>query len=551
MIVDLFEEHEPRSAYDVVIIGTGPAGVTLATELVGSGLTVAALESGGTRTRSSTDLLRATVSEGIEIKEHSRERVFGGTSTTWAGLSRPLTPANFNGENGGDAWPIVYTDLEPYYQAASDRYGFPDLEAFADESFADVRDQGDFAPDWEALAERVYLAPRKAPNFAKTHGDTFTGADTDAILGATAVCLETDSNGRVTSIRYRDPEGRHRDIACGRVVLACGGIENARLLLASDQSGSGALGDTHQQVGRYLMNHPKNPSGEVVFDSPVREVPHLFGCMVRGQAGYCGLHLRDGSGLLDSYVRFEPVFPWTDREGLEAFLTVAKQSSRLLDLFAKRQHGKVASLRDYSETGDESDIQNARKRWRDWASLGLAMAKDSPWIASYLYYRLRSGASPPVTRVRVRNFMEMEPSPDNRVSLSTSLDEHGEPLAHVVHSCGPLDQRSMAAVHQALSDEIARLGVGRLSEPLLEGDPWRINRDASHHMGTTRMGLDPKISVVNADCRLHGVTNAYVAGSSVFTTSGSANPTFTIVALAIRLAAHLRAESNTSADKSG
>ena len=64
-------------------------------------------------------------------------------------------------------------------------------------------------------------------------------------------------------------------------------------------------------------------------------------------------------------------------------------------------------------------------------------------------------------------------------------------------------------------------------------------------MGTTRMSADPAQGVVDADCRVHGMANLYVAGSSVFPTCGSANPTLTIVALALRLAAHLKGTLQT------
>ena len=129
------------------------------------------------------------------------------------------------------------------------------------------------------------------------------------------------------------------------------------------------------------------------------------------------------------------------------------------------------------------------------------MAKDSPWIASYLYYRLRRSASPQVTRVRLRNFMEMEPDPQNRVTLSTSLDEHGDYFfAHVAHACGPRDRLSMTTLQQALAHELKRLNAGRLIDPLGDVDPWPIDRDASHHMGTTRMGSRPRD--VGGGCRL-------------------------------------------------
>jgi choline dehydrogenase-like flavoprotein len=147
-----------------------------------------------------------------------------------------------------------------------------------------------------------------------------------------------------------------------------------------------------------------------------------------------------------------------------------------------------------------------------------------------------------VRRVRLRNFMEMEPRRENRIVLSEELDVYGQRVPIVRHTASELDRRSMIALHQALVAEFAQAGVGKLETTLATCDPWPIDRDASHHMGTTRMGKDPATSVVDTDGRIHGVDNVFMAGASVFPTSGCANPTFTIVALSIRLAEHLRAK---------
>jgi choline dehydrogenase-like flavoprotein len=98
----------------------------------------------------------------------------------------------------------------------------------------------------------------------------------------------------------------------------------------------------------------------------------------------------------------------------------------------------------------------------------------------------------------------------------------------------------MVALHEVLARELTELGLGELETTLASEDPWPVALDASHHMGATRMGTDPRTSVVTPECRLHSVENVFLAGASVFPTSGSANPTFTIVALSIRLAEHLR-----------
>jgi hypothetical protein len=141
--------------------------------------------------------------------------------------------------------------------------------------------------------------------------------------------------------------------------------------------------------------------------------------------------------------------------------------------------------------------------------------------------------------------MEMEPHPENRVVLGDETGALGQPLPVVRHQTTALDRRSLVALHEALGPELRAAGFGTLESELsalAAGDRWPIDQDASHHMGTTRMGIDPATSVVDAACRLHTVGNVYVAGASVLPTSGCANPTFTLVALAIRLADHLRVE---------
>jgi choline dehydrogenase-like flavoprotein len=134
----------------------------------------------------------------------------------------------------------------------------------------------------------------------------------------------------------------------------------------------------------------------------------------------------------------------------------------------------------------------------------------------------------------------MEPSSGNRVTLSDARDVNGQPLARVRHRCTELDRRSMVELHRALREELSANGIGELEGDLERAEPWPIDQDASHHMGSTRMGLDPRTSVVDPELRVHGTANVWVAGSSVFPTSGCANPTYTIVALSIRLARHLR-----------
>jgi len=544
MIRDLSESCPANLPdYDVCIVGSGPAGGTLANELSGHGLSVCVLESGRRKTDRHGDALRDVVSEGLSIKEYSRERVLGGASTTWAGLSSPLDPIDFAErpwvEHGG--WPITRAELEPYWVEA-ERYRFPAASKFAPapDGFARLRAKGDLEPRFEALDEKVFLAAAEPQDFGVEVLAAYEEKGVDLWLDATVTALETGGDRRrVRAARVRTRSGEERTVSAGRFVLACGGIENARLLLATP----GGLGNERDQVGRYFMNHPKNYEGVLTLESSVRHAPYWFGCLHEGYAGYAGLRFNEAEQtarrLLNSYVRFEPLFPWSDNLGVEAMVLLAKRSGAVLRRFKSSRSDEVVELRDYSETGDDSDVQNQRKSWLEWGGLLGSIAANAVPVARYARSRLFDRGGPNVTRVRLRNFLEMEPRPENRVTLDGS---GGAPRARVSHRLSDLDRRSLVELHEVLVSEFDRAGLGRLDSDLATRTPWPIDQDASHHLGATRMGRDPATSVVDADLRLHEMDNVFVAGGSVFPTAGCANPTYTIVALSIRLARHLMNE---------
>ena len=547
MIVDLSES--PRAElpdYDLCIVGTGPAGTTVARELAGSGLRVGVLESGRLRVTKHGDALRKVESEGIAIKEYSRERVLGGASTTWAGLSSLMDEVDFEPRPflRHSGWPIEREALLPWYAAAAERYRFPPRDFFGARGFGALRAGGDLQPRWERVDEKVFLAADPPQDFGREHRAVYEREDVDLWLDATVVRLETDpGTRRVAAAVARTSAGAELRVRARAFVVATGGIENARLLLASRDLCADGLGNERHQVGRYLMNHPKNYHGVLRLGNPVTELPYYFGCLYEGFAGYAGLRLPQAlqreRGLLNSYVRLEPLFPWSDNMGVESLVLIVKRSAFVLRAWKAGKRGKAVSLRDYSETGDDSDFQNQRKTPLQWLGVGANVVLHLPSVLQYLWFRL-SKAKPRVRRVRLRNFMEMEPDPDNRVTLGAGRDANGEPVAHVAHRCTELDRRSLVELHAVLGREVEATGLGTLRTTLADEPAWPITQDASHHMGTTRMGTDPATSVCDPDCRVHGVDNLWMAGASVFPTSGCANPTFTLVALAIRLADHLK-----------
>lgn len=533
--------------YDLCIIGSGPAGLTIANELRDSGITLCVLESGRARKSPHADKLRALESTGILVKEQSRERILGGASTTWSGLSSPLDAIDFaqRPQSEVPGWPISRASLDRYYVRAAERYGFPNPRQLETAYFAPIRARGDWGAEWKDLDEKVFAASAPVRNFGTDLHDIFESDTCDLFLDATVVRLETASDrSRVVSALVRSSDGSSWQLAADRFVVAAGGIENARLLLNSTDSLPSGLGNTHDQVGRYLMNHPKHYYGEIVLDTPVKELPYYFGHTKEGVAGYAGLRLKESvqkeKGLLNPYVRFEPLYPWSDSPGIEAFVTLIRSVGSLTNAWLRSKKGSIVPLRDYSEAERSSSALHEHVSVVGRLKLfGTVLVHIIP-VCRYVWSRLIEKGAPTVTRIRLRNFMEMEPRAENRVTLADEKDAYGERLASVHHECSALDKRSLIELHAALGHEVASLGLGHLQSNLGRERSWPIDQDASHHMGTTRMGHDPATSVVDENCKVHGVENLYMAGASVFPTSGCANPTLTLVALAIRLADHLK-----------
>ncbi|MGQ0551723.1 MAG: GMC oxidoreductase [Planctomycetota bacterium] len=612
MIRDLNTTDGELPEYDVCIVGSGPAGLILAAELAAPGapgahgsansanssgssgdasrpaLRICVLESGRQRVTSHADALRAVRSEGITIKDYSRERVLGGASTTWAGLSAPLDPIDLLPRAvlpPHAAWPISREELLADWARAAARYRFAPLAHFGAQGFGALKARGDAQLAWQRMEEKIFMACAEPQNFGRELRELCEGPAVDLWLDATVLRLEASPLAQpaapgptaalaappaAPAIRQaivRTRGGRQLALRARYFVLATGGLENARLLLNSTDLCAAGLGNEHDQVGRWLMNHPKNYGGVIQLARPVRDLPYHFGCLHKGYAGYAGLRLSESEqrarGLLNCYVRFEPLFPWSDNRGVEAFVFLVKRSGGLFRRWKAARQDRVVAMRDYSESGDDSDLQNERKSAWDWVKLAGLVLRHAPMVARYVAARLREGRSPTVRAVRLRNFLEMEPRAENRVQLAEERDAYGQRLPLVRHESSERDRRSLLALHEALAEDLRRNGFGELrtdlaahlTEPSGLGGAagaansrsaaggvrgWPIDQDASHHLGTTRMGTDPATSVVDPSLRVHSTNNVYLAGGSVFPTSGCANPTFTIAALSIRLARHLR-----------
>lgn len=438
-------------ATDICVIGSGPAGLAFALEFQHSEKKICVLESGGFDFDTETQGLYEFETAGLPISPKSRMRVFGGTGTAWMGLWKPHDSIDFRNRPWvpHSGWPFGRETLEPYYERAANVFNAPGASDYAGKG------------ELDSLALQTSyvfrLAEQDLDLAAKNQNLLENSKNFDVYLEANVVKLESDS-AKVTEVLVQTLKGNEFKVVAGKFVLACGGIENARLLLHS------RLGN--RNVGRYYMDHPKGSVGVLVTGKPMR-----------WEWGKAGLRLSDETqereGVLNSFILFDPEVGRLGR-------------------FAKK----------------------------------------------FLYIK------PNPHRVFMRNHLEQAPVPENRVSLSQKKDRFGNPLAKVEWKINDLDKRTLRVFHKILKEEFRKLGIGELQSPLLsDSSPdFPISSDASHHMGTTRMGQDPRNSVVDENCRLHEMDNLYIAGSSVFPTGGYASPNATIVALAIRLADHLKSK---------
>ena len=455
--------------FDVCIAGSGPAGMTLALALAEKGKDVLLLEGGGTEfSNRSQDLYIGEITADHYFPlDDARLRFLGGTSNMWRGRCRPLDAIDFAYKDYCPEahWPIDRQDLDPYLARARD-----------------ILDIGGTFDD-EVLSPTIQRLTFLEPDLPTRFGDKYeaTLRESQWIV----VALETSLIGveiegaRVAGFRVRDFEGHNRTVWAEAFVLACGGIENSRLLLHFNAETEGRLVPEARTLGRYWMEHPHTEFGAVVFPS-----------RSNGRRPYWGLtpeRMRE-LGVLNCALRPGP--PITHEGVRELAYDLACTAPRLGEWV-----------------------------WRQTGRELLCEAR------------------------RLRAASEEEPKFDSYIALSeTQRDAFGIPSVelHWRKSTRDVDTVRQAALE--FGSLLARQGVGRvhLADWVLEGGPWPEDTIGGyHHMGGTRMSVSAAEGIVTPELRLWGVDNMYVAGSSVFPSGGHANPTLTIVQLSLRLADHL------------
>lgn len=518
----------------VCIIGAGAAGITLALSLRTAGFPTVVLESGDLDFDETTQNLDAGEISGLPNYplDNSRLRFFGGTTNHWAGWCRPLDTEDFQRHAAIplSGWPLQRAALTSYYEQAQ---RFCELGPFDyDDPEAWIRATGQTGPNFDPARLKTSIFQVSPPTrFGQTYRDALREADTVTVyLNANAIDLVTNATASaVNLVKASSLGGPVFSVQARYVVVAAGGLENARILLLSHGVQAAGLGNTNDLVGRYFMDHPWFRRAAVArFATPDPSLPLFFGeTELRGTTVFATLAAgRNARSPVPA-----------EAEAVGGFRIVMQKLHRVID--------GIDSLK--TVTGALSDFSLPAHLWDHLGNI----LHDRDAVADSLYrtgtgrktspFAPMSPSTGPVTGAILDINIEQTPNPASRVTLSQKRDALGQNRLVLDWRLNEIERRTYRRAQEMVALEFGRLGIGRVNAKPLPDVGWPNDMVGSrHHLGTTRMSDDPSTGVVDATCRVHGVANLYIAGSSVFPTSGYANPTLTIVALALRLGDELR-----------
>lgn len=526
------------------IFGAGAAGLAMAREFLGTNRTVYVIESGGMEATERNQSLYEGASIGNPFLDPAtgRIRVFGGSCSLWGGGCVPVEGMDARDWMTDSGWPISHADLEPYYLRAC---AFCGIDG-ADLAQGAFRNQPRIAPlpfDPKVLTNHTCMVSSVQPG-STYEAQLAQSKNIHVLLHANLLELEPSADGRsVIAARISSLDGQTARIHAGQYVLACGGIENARLLLLSDSVVPNGLGNQSDLVGRYFMDHPSGKLGTIRTDTPetltrpYNWIPSSSDIPSHPEICLSPQAQRDHR-VLGARVRafaVEETVP-SGIQALREFRAALKpepqdESAELARRLSTRANGEQSIFRPPPNEG--------------LPRLALRTARGSADIVAAFIRKVSRKSTVASTRVDLIGFFEQAPNPDSRITLSDELDALGQRKVCVDWQLTELDHRTHRTAAALFGEELAKVCDGVFTmEPWLEGDGTQASPLAgtAHHLGTTRMDDDPRRGVVDRNCRVHGVENLHVAGSSVFPAAGWAFPTLTIVALAIRLAERLQNE---------
>jgi choline dehydrogenase-like flavoprotein len=504
----------------ICVIGAGFAGLVASLRMARLGYSVILLESGYQTVESDiNELNRAdTSTTSYAGAMTGRMRGLGGTSRRWGGRLLPLTPHDTGPRPhlSLDGWPFPIHELDIYTTEIERLFGL-DNSAFE----GDVLDSLD--PD-TVIPRRdpdIQIRLPKWPNFRRRNigqrlrREIARSSGLQLYLGATACRLQVDeATGRLTSVEARSLRGRKLQVRADQFLISAGTIETTRLLLLLNLQTQYRAFENCRALGHYFQDHIRLEVGRLQPGNDSR-VTRLFGYDYWGNTRrklYFQLsdQAQDINAVASAYA--EVRLHISDGTPLDMLRALVRDFQR---------HEIQHSLRKFLYLSTNVDLLRSLGLWR-----ALTQKNFLPSAAEL--------------RLDVR--IEQVPVYDNQIALSQQRDSFDVPLPKLQWAPGETDLRTFLRTIQCLRDFWVRAGIERLcpviwNPNVIEGTlSLSDSIDTSHPSGTTRMGTIPADSVVNPDLRCHAVPNIWIASASAFPTSGSANPTFTIIQLALRAA---------------
>lgn len=524
MHVDLADSAPDLLEADVAVVGGGAAGLTLARRLVDGGRSVLLLESGGLDYEAASAELNRGFNVGHEYYplEDSRLRFLGGTTAIWGGRVAELDPIDFEKREWvpHSGWPIGPETLKPYYREARQLLDLPEQWPEPAPSLLSSFDPA-------VIAHQEWLIDPKFDRFG--HGaqkDLFEHRRLTLVTHATVgEIVAAADGGRIEALDVVAPGGAVTRVVAHDFVLAAGGLENPRLLLASRSVMPAGIGNDRDLVGRFFMEHPHGRGGRLL--APSSKAWEMIKAFQKRS--------------IDHFEAAALVRPSDELQRSRRIL-----NSALALAVRRREGGRQPALTAayLSAKHNLEPTRRGRAAWRAYKMGGRIIRRSVGPLIWWL--RSQRGNNDLALVLRA----EQAPNPDSRVMLRPDeLDSAGVPRIALDWRMSPLDRISAAELVAGFGREVKRLGIGEVepadwlsdeqndwvSDPLVSVHPL----GGYHHMGTTRMADDPAHGVTDGHGRVHGLPNLWIAGSSLFPTGGWANPTLTILALALRQADRL------------
>lgn len=552
MLIDARLSEIQSITKDVCIIGSGPAGLSLAREFICQNVEVCLLESGGTapdpQVRELADGL--TVGEPIIPPIVAGHRQIGGNSNMWSvklgngqvGVRYvPLDEIDFEKRDWipNSGWPFDKAHLTPYYERAQ-RICHSGPFVYHPDFWED--DHAKRLPLDESQIETGMFQFGPSRAFHQQCREELTRSNNITIYSnATVVEVEANEVGKMaTRVRVACLDGKQFWVSAKIFVLACGGFENARLLLMSNRQQQTGLGNQYDVVGRYYNDHPLVMGGRFIPADP-----NLF-----NKAALYDLRQVVGFPVMGHLKLSKEVLQQEQLLNLSAVL-FPRPSLRQVKAFESLKHlAKTALSNEIPRNASAHFLKTLLGLDYLTQAAYLALTKKQPFLPVFAH---GGWSELPKNQNRFKAFeiihqIEQSPEASNRVTLSGERDALGCPKMVVHWQWSRDDAERISRAQGLIAKELHRAGLGEFHVEQEDGLPKIVRPSGTVHlMGTTRMHEDPKQGVVDANCQVHGFSNLFIAGCSVFPTGGYANPTLTIVALSLRLGDHIKQKLNKRA----